>query len=103
MPAAQLDLNINTMSYLKKVIYNCKQATFLIEKKSLGTITFREYFELRLHLVGCSFCRIYKKQSRVINQMVQELFRSSMQQDYKLDENFKNELQGRIEEELNKN
>ena len=103
MPSTKLDLNIKTMSYLKKVIYNCKQATFLIEKKSIGKITFRESFELRVHLFGCSFCRIYKKQSRVINQMVQELFRSSMHRDYKLDENFKNELQGRIEEELNKN
>lgn len=88
------------MSYLKKVIYNCKQATFLIEKKSMGRISLKEYFELRLHLFGCSFCRIYKKQSRVINQMVQELFHSSMHKDYKLDETFKNELQERIENEL---
>jgi hypothetical protein len=103
MPATKLDLNIKTMSYLKKVIYNCKQATLLIEKKSMGRLTLKEYFELRVHLIGCSFCRIYKKQSQVINEMVQELFRSSMHSDYKLDENFKNELQGRIEDELNKN
>jgi hypothetical protein len=91
------------MSYLKRIIYNCKQATFLIEKRSVGSITFREAFELRIHLLGCSFCRIYKKQSRVINEMVQELFRSSMQNNVKLDDNFKRELQDRIEEELNKN
>jgi len=91
------------MSYLKKIIYNCKQATFLIEKRQLGSISFKEAFELRIHLIGCSFCRIYKKQSRVINEMVQELFRSSMQNDPRLDEDFKKELQGRIEEELNKN
>ncbi|MDP9079809.1 MAG: hypothetical protein M3O71_20460 [Bacteroidota bacterium] len=91
------------MSYLKKIIYNCKQATFLIEKRSMGKITFRETIELRIHLYGCSFCRIYKKQSRVINEMVQELFRSSMQRNAKLDDGFKKELQDRIEEELNKN
>ncbi|MCR8559207.1 hypothetical protein KXD93_16235 [Mucilaginibacter sp. BJC16-A38] len=91
------------MSYLKRVIYNCKQATFLIEKKSMGKISFREAIELRIHLYGCSFCRIYKKQSRVINEMVQELFRSSMQRNAKLDDGFKKELQDRIEEELNKN
>lgn len=91
------------MGYLKRVIYNCKQATLLIEKKSAGKLTFREAFELRVHLLGCSFCRIYKKQSRVINEMVQQLFRSSMQADRKLDDNFKKELQIRIEEELNKN
>jgi hypothetical protein len=91
------------MSYLKKIIYNCKQATLLIEKRSAGKLTLREAFELRIHLIGCSFCRIYKKQSRVINEMVLQLFRSSMQADRKLDDNFKKDLQLRIEEELNKN
>jgi hypothetical protein len=90
------------MSYLKKIIYNCKKATFLIEKKALDKITFRESIELRIHLYGCSFCRIYKKQSHMINEMVQELFRSSMKTDAKLDDGFKKELQNRIEEELNK-
>ncbi|TWI97131.1 hypothetical protein JN11_03591 [Mucilaginibacter frigoritolerans] len=90
------------MSYLKRIIYNCKQATFLIDKKATSRLSFREMIELRIHLYGCSFCRIYKKQSRMINEMVQELFRSSMERDVKLDENFKNELQERIEAELNK-
>ena len=88
------------MSYLKKIVYNCKQATFLIEKKSITRLSFREVIELRIHLYGCSFCRIYKKQSRVINEMVQELFRSSIRPDVKLDDDFKKELQDRIEAEL---
>lgn len=90
------------MSNLKKIIYNCKQATFLIEKKSVSRLSFREVIELRIHLAGCSFCRLYKKQSRVINEMVQELFRSSMHSELRLDDNFKKELQDRIEEELNR-
>ena len=88
------------MSYLKKIVYNCKQATFLIEKKAITRLSFREVIELRIHLYGCSFCRIYKKQSRVINEMVQELFRSSIRSDVKLDDDFKKELQDRIEAEL---
>jgi hypothetical protein len=90
------------MSYLKRIIYNCKQATFLIDKKATSRLSLRERIELWIHLYGCSFCRIYKKQSRMINEMVQELFRSSTKPEIKLDENFKNELQERIEEELNK-
>ena len=90
------------MSYLKRIIYNCKQATFLIEKRQMGTITFREAFELRVHLIGCQFCRIYKKQSHIINDMVQALFRDSVKQSSKLDERFKRDLQERIEEELNR-
>ena len=103
MPAEKLDLKYSTMTYLKKVIYNCKQATFLIEKKSISRLSFRETVELRIHLYGCLFCRIYDKQSQRINEMVQELFRSSMQAGFKLDDDFKKELQDRIEEELNKN
>jgi hypothetical protein len=103
VPSKKLDLNILTMNNLKKIIYNCKQATFLIEKKAIKRLSFREIIELRIHLFGCSFCRLYSKQSRVINDMVRELFRSSMYSGYRLDDNFKNELQNRIEDELSKN
>ena len=91
------------MSYLKKIIHNCKKATFLIDKKEMGSISLREHIELRIHLIGCSFCRIYGKQTRAINKMVRELFQSAMQPDTKLDDTFKKELQDKIEEELNKN
>jgi hypothetical protein len=91
------------MSQLKKIQYNCKKATLLIEKKMLSRITFREHIELRIHLLGCSVCRIYGKQSRIINDMVQQLFKSSMPGEVRLDDSFKKELQERIETELNKN
>jgi hypothetical protein len=90
------------MSYLKKIIHNCKQATYLIEKKSVDKISFREAIELRIHLFGCGFCRLFSKQSHVINEMVKELFRSSEEPANRLDDDFKKELQERIEEELNK-
>ena len=91
------------MSQLKKIQYNCKKATFLIEKKMLSRITFREHIELRIHLLGCSVCRVYGKQSRIINDMVRQLFKGSLPGEIKLDESFKKELQERIEIELNKN
>jgi hypothetical protein len=102
MPSEKLDLNHKTMSYLKKIIHNCKQATYLIEKKSAGKISFRENLELRIHLLGCGFCRLFNKQSAVINKMVRELFTSSAGPGIHLDDDFKKELQQRIEEELNK-
>jgi len=90
------------MDPLKKIIYNCKQATFLIEKKMIGRITFRQHIELRIHLFGCSVCTLYGKQSRMIHTMVQQLFRSSQPEQIRLDDDFKKELQDRIEAELNK-
>ncbi|HTH82615.1 MAG TPA: hypothetical protein VL490_06750 [Mucilaginibacter sp.] len=91
------------MGPLKKIVYNCKQATFLIEKKLIGRLTFRETIELRIHLYGCSVCRIFGKQSQLINTMVQQFFRSTDNPSVRLDDDFKQELQHRIEEELNKN
>ena len=74
----------------------------MIDKKEMGRISLREHIELRIHLIGCSFCRIYGKQSRAINNMVQELFRSATQTEKGLGDEFKRELQQRIEEELNR-
>jgi hypothetical protein len=91
------------MGPIKKIIYNCKRATFLVEKKLIDRLTLREKVELRIHLYGCSVCRLFDKQSAIINNMVQQLFRSSNDVSVHLDNNFKQELQHRIEEELNKN
>ncbi len=89
------------MGPLKKIIYNCEKATFLIEKKLISRITFREEIELRIHFMSCSVCKLYQKQAGKINDMVHQLFKRS-ETDAKLDESFKKDLQGRIEEELNK-
>jgi hypothetical protein len=91
------------MGALKKIQYNCKKATFLIEKKLIGRITLREQLELRIHLLGCSVCRVYQKQTGKINEMIRQLFNNAVNKKTKLDDEFKKDLQDRIEEELNKN
>lgn len=89
---------------IEKIAYNCKKATFLIEKKQIGTISPREKLELKIHLAGCSVCRIFEQQSIKINEMVKNLFHTnSQQEEIKLDEDFKKAMQERIEKELNKN
>jgi hypothetical protein len=92
------------MGPLKKIQYNCKQATFLIEKKALAGISFREEIELRIHLMGCGVCVLYKKQSKLINDMVLQLFKGNNNpaNSYHLDEGYKKQMQDKIEQELNK-
>ncbi|MFD2863619.1 hypothetical protein [Mucilaginibacter antarcticus] len=90
------------MGTLKKIRYNCKGATLLIERKLITGLTLRQKAELRIHLYGCSVCRVFEKQSRLINIMVQQLFKSNSS-NFHLEEGFKHKLQNRIEEELNKN
>lgn len=91
------------MNELKNMIYNCRKATFLIEKKQLTALTLKEKLELRIHLTGCSFCRLFQKQSIGINKMIFELFHPAENREIRLDDEYKKKLQERIEEKLDKN
>ncbi|TWR24184.1 hypothetical protein FPZ42_16990 [Mucilaginibacter achroorhodeus] len=91
------------MNELTKVIYNCRKATYLIDKRFIGGITFRETVELRIHLIGCKVCGIYMEQSKRINEMVRQLLKSEKPPEIKLDESFKEALQAQITAEINKN
>lgn len=90
------------MNEIKKIVYNCREATFLIEKKQLGKITFKERIKLKIHLFGCSVCRVFEQQSSMINRMVKNFLNTSQHTEVKLDEHFKKELQEQIEEKLKK-
>lgn len=87
---------------LKKIAYNCRKATFLIEKQQIGRITLGEKMELQLHLAGCSICVTFMQQSAVINQMVRKIFNAE-HSELKLDEGFKKQLQIRIDNQLEQN
>ncbi|MFA6084701.1 hypothetical protein [Mucilaginibacter sp.] len=87
------------MNELTKIAYNCKKATFLIEKKQTGEINIREKLELKIHLAGCSICRTFEKQSLMINQMVKNLMGGADEKH--LDEDYKKHLQEIIDKKMN--
>ena len=91
------------MGELRNMIYNCRQATYLIEKRQIGKITLHEKVQLQVHLYGCSVCKLFSKQSMIINAMIKEVFKSNTQPKFQLDDKFKKQLQHKIENELNKN
>ena len=91
------------MNELRKIQYNCRKATYLIEKQQIGRITLGEKLELKIHLAGCSICKTFQRQSIVINHLVRNLFQSANQTDVKLDDEFKTNLQKRIDQKLDKN
>lgn len=82
---------------IEKIAYNCRKATLLIEKKQGALLTMREKLELKLHLAGCSICRIYEKQSILIDLMMKTLLKKKPQ-DISLDSKYKLDLQNRINE-----
>ncbi|MFC0515774.1 hypothetical protein ACFFGT_16250 [Mucilaginibacter angelicae] len=90
------------MDELTKIAYNCKKATYLIEKQDIGEITLREKLELKIHLAGCKVCRVFQQQSIAINRMVKNIFHHHDAENIKLDDEFKNELQHLIDEQLDK-
>ena len=89
------------MSPLMKIAYNCQRATLLIEKKNLSRISIKERFELKLHLAGCSVCKLFQQQSLLIDKMVKMQFLTGDENLPDLDENFKHKLSKRIESEIN--
>jgi hypothetical protein len=51
----------------------CKQATYLLLKKEeIKKLSFKEEISLRFHLSICKFCKLFRKQSAIINQMIHE-------------------------------
>lgn len=86
----------------ERIAYNCRKATFLIEKKQEIELTSREKMELQLHLAGCYICRVYEKQSILINDMMHQIFKTP-HEETKLDEGFKQQLKEKIADKLDKN
>ena len=59
---------------LKNIIHNCKQATLLSLKKEEQQLSFKEHFQLGIHLLFCDACKQFIKQSQLINKAVRGLF-----------------------------
>lgn len=88
------------MGTIKKIQYNCREATYLIEKRQHVRLTIKERVHLVIHLSGCSVCRLFQRQSRMINRVVKSLFRDAAGEQRRLDEDAKREMQDRINERL---
>ncbi len=91
------------MNKRRTIITNCEKATFLIEKQQLVTLSFIEALTLKIHLSICSVCRIYQKQSRLITKIVHKIFHVAGNPASKLDDEYKKEIQQRIDEKIRKN
>jgi hypothetical protein len=51
----------------------CKQATYLLLKKEeLTKLSFKEEAALKFHMSICKFCRAFRKQSAIINQVIHD-------------------------------
>lgn len=58
---------------MRKIMLTCEKSTLLIVKEQEGKITFREKLQLRMHLLACRFCRLFKKQNAFIASNIENL------------------------------
>ena len=86
---------------LNRIAFNCKKATLLIEKKQSRVLSLREKLELKIHLAGCSVCRLFEQQSIKINR-IYKLYFNEAAENIKLDDQFKDKLTTKIKERINK-
>jgi hypothetical protein len=87
---------------LNKIRNNCRKATFLVEKKHLEGINVIEQIEVHFHLTGCSLCRLYDKQSRMVNDVIRQLKQSDLKE-IPLNQAFKKSLHDMVLLEIKKN
>ncbi len=83
-----------------EMLDNCRKATLLIEKQQTDGITPKEKSALEYHLTICEMCTTFLQQSGIINQMVRKLSDSG-ENELKLAEGFKEQLQKQIDAKLN--
>lgn len=84
------------MNKLDQIAYNCRKATLLIEKQQVAVLTMAEQVELKIHLAGCSACRLFQQQSVNINKMIKQLFKEKSARST-LSTEFKKSLQDKID------
>ena len=88
------------MKWYTKIKFDCRHTTYLIEKRNYGYLNIYELVKMYIHLITCPFCRLYKKQTRVVARILKRMFKGS--EPARLDSTFKERLQRLIEERIDK-
>lgn len=60
------------MKSMDKIMLNCDTATLLITKGEFTKLSCMEQMQLKMHLAGCKFCRLFKKQSEFISYAIRQ-------------------------------
>lgn len=86
---------------IKRIIHffflSCLKATELIEKKLYVKLSIKEYIKLTLHKSMCNACRLYEKQSRLIDNVLKEQIHENLE--LKVDiEKIKLEIKNKLSE-----
>jgi len=67
------DLKKMMVKGMNRVMLDCDTATLLITKNEFISLSCIEKIKLRMHLMGCKYCRRFKKQSNEISLQIHQL------------------------------
>lgn len=56
---------------MKMLMLSCKKASELIDKQSVVKLSWKENVQLQMHTAMCDGCKAYKKQSRLLDNLLQ--------------------------------
>ncbi len=60
------------MAFMSKHMLSCEEAAFLISRSYEDKLSFKQRFNLKVHLLSCYLCRRYEKQLAELNIAVME-------------------------------
>ncbi len=64
------------MNVMNAMMMSCVKATSLMELKEQVPLSFIKNMQLRIHIMLCSGCRNYMKQSKIIDELLDKKFSS---------------------------
>lgn len=85
-----------------KFMINCDEATAICDKNQYGEASLADKVRLNFHLVVCKYCKAYTKQNRLMSIWFGKYLRPCDGSE-KLSEEEKQELEEKLQKELEKN
>lgn len=64
-------------SLMTRLMISCEKAAFLISKSQDEKLSCKEKTDMHLHLMGCKFCRRYKKDIDLLSEYLKKYRRES--------------------------
>lgn len=81
----------------------CKEATFLISTRNFKQLKWAQRLQLQLHLMACSACRVFEKQSKNIDKSILEFNQNTqLQSKEKLSPKKKSKIKSTVNQHIKK-
>ena len=58
--------------WMMRMMITCEKAAWLISKSQDQKLSIREAVQLKMHLLGCRFCRAYQKDIGILTEGIRE-------------------------------